>query len=116
MPALLDTDADLVFSLANGMAGAAWIALAASPAGARWAQRTRFVAGRVVPLILAVVYVVLFVTTGMQGGGYDSLAAVQRLMAVPALLTAGWLQLPRVRSLRRRLDRRTRGPRSACRT
>lgn len=42
------------------------------------------------PLIFAAVYVLLFASTGLQGGGYDSLAAVQRLMAVPALLTAGW--------------------------
>lgn len=82
---------DLVFSLGNGLALLSWLGLAASPFRARWAPRVRLVAGRVVPLILAVVYVALFVTTGMGDGGYGSLAEVQRLMAVPALLTAGWL-------------------------
>lgn len=91
MPNMPAFDPALVFSLANALAGVSWIALAASLAGARWAPRTRFVAGRVVPLIFAAVYVLLFASTGLQGGGYDSLAAVQRLMAVPALLTAGWL-------------------------
>jgi hypothetical protein len=51
----------------------------------------RFAAGRIVPLTLAAAYVVLFATTGMGDGGYGSLAEVQRLMAQPALLTAGWL-------------------------
>lgn len=82
---------DLVFSLANGLALLSWLALAASPWPARWAPRVRFVAGRVVPLIFAVVYVALFAGTGMGDGGFDSLAAVQRLFAVPELLTAGWL-------------------------
>ncbi len=61
------------------------------PAGVRWAPRVRLVAGRVVPLLLAVVYVLLFASHGMGDGGYDSLAAVQRLLAAPPLLAAGWL-------------------------
>lgn len=91
MPSLPALPADLVFSLANGLALIAWLALAASPYGARWAPRVRMLAGRVVPLVFAVAYVALFATHGMGGGGYDSIAAVQRLMAVPGLLTAGWL-------------------------
>jgi len=91
MPGLPAVTPELVFSLANGIAALAWLALAASPAGARWAPGVRRVAGRLVPLIFAVVYVALFAGTGMAGGGFDSLAAVKRLMAVPALLTAGWL-------------------------
>jgi hypothetical protein len=82
---------ELVFSLANGMALVAWIVLAASPEGARWTRPARLLAGRVVPLVLAVFYVLLFAVNGMGDGGYDSIAAVQRLFAVPALLTAGWL-------------------------
>ena len=91
MPHPSDPTADLIFSLASGLAMLAWLALAASPHGTRWAPRVRLIAGRVVPLIFAVVYVALFATHGMGGGGYDSIAAVQRLMAVPGLLTAGWL-------------------------
>ena len=91
MPNLPDPTADLIFSLASALAMLAWLALAVSPYGARWAARVRQISGRVVPLVFAVLYVALFATRGMGGGGYDSIAAVQRLMAVPGLLTAGWL-------------------------
>lgn len=84
-------DPELIFSLASGLAALSWLALALSPANARWAARGRWIAGRVVPLIFAMVYVLLFAANGMGDGGYDSLAAVQRLLASPALLTAGWL-------------------------
>lgn len=91
MPSLAALSPELIFSLASNLALVAWLALAVSPAGRWWAPQARLLAGRVVPLVLAVVYVALFSTHGMGGGGYDSLAAVQRLMAVPGLLTAGWL-------------------------
>lgn len=84
-------DPHLIFSLANGLAMLSWLALALSPHGARWTPRVRQLAGWVVPLLFAVAYVVLFASKGMGGGGYDSLAAVQRLFAVPELLLAGWL-------------------------
>jgi hypothetical protein len=76
---------DALFGAANGLAMFGWIALAVSPARARW------FAGRVVPLLLAVAYVVLFARNGMADGGYGSLAEVRRLFAVPELLTAGWI-------------------------
>lgn len=82
---------ETIFSLASGLALLSWLALALSPARARWAPRVRFLAGRVVPVLMAAVYVALFASTGMRGGGFDSIAAVQRLLAVPELLTAGWL-------------------------
>lgn len=82
---------ELIFKLASSLALVSWLALAMSPYRAPWAPRVRLVAGYVVPLLLAVVYVVLFAANGMAGGGYGSIDAVQRLMAVPGLLTAGWL-------------------------
>lgn len=82
---------DTVFAAANGMAMLGWIALAASPARASWAGTARRFAGRVVPVLLAIVYVALFVRNGMADGGYGSLAEVRRLFAVPELLAAGWL-------------------------
>lgn len=82
---------DAVFGAANSLALLGWLALALSPARARWAGAARLFAGRVVPLLLAAAYVLLFVRTGMAGGGYGTLAAVGRLFAVPELLTAGWL-------------------------
>ncbi|MFM9915192.1 MAG: abscisic acid-deficient protein Aba4 family protein [Rhizobacter sp.] len=84
-------DPDTVFGAASSLAMLGWTALSLSPAGARWAGAVRLLAGRVVPLLLAVVYVVLFARNGMADGGYGSLAEVQRLLAVPELLTAGWL-------------------------
>ncbi len=89
-PTLLGSP-DQIFGLASAVAGCAWLALACSPAAAAWTARVRLIAGRLVPLLFAVIYVVLFAGHGMAGGGYDSLAAVQRLMASPVLLTAGWL-------------------------
>jgi len=82
---------DALFGAASGLAMLGWIALAVSPARARWAGAARRFAGRVVPLLLAVAYVVLFARNGMADGGYGSLAEVRRLFAVPELLTAGWL-------------------------
>ena len=84
-------DPRLLFSLASGLAMLSWLALAASPYRASWSRRVRLVSGLLVPLLLAVIYVAIFAATGMAGGGYDSLEAVQRLFAVPELLTAGWL-------------------------
>ena len=91
MPSFIAVRPELIFSLASGLALVAWLALAVSPEGARWTGGARRFAGRIVPLVLAAVYVLLFATHGMGDGGYDSIAAVQRLFAAPALLTAGWL-------------------------
>ena len=91
MPAFNLLSPGLVFSLASSLALVGWIALAVSPEGTRWTRPARLFAGRIVPLLLAVFYVLLFATNGMGDGGYDSIAAVQRLFAVPGLLTAGWL-------------------------
>src|SRR4051794_12968624 len=82
---------EFIFSLANGLALVAWLALAASPYRTARAARARLFAGRIVPLAFAVVYVALFAVHGMGGGGFDSIASVQRLFAVPGVLTAGWL-------------------------
>lgn len=82
---------ETLFSAGSGLAMCGWLALALSPAGARWTPLARRFAGRWVPLVLALVYVALFARHGMGDGGYGSLAEVQRLLAVPGLLTAGWL-------------------------
>lgn len=82
---------ETVFQAGSSLALLGWIVLACSPGGTRWAPRARRFAGRWLPLVLAVAYVALFARHGMGDGGYGSLAEVQRLFAVPGLLTAGWL-------------------------
>lgn len=84
-------DPDLVFRVANLIAVCTWIALALSPARARWAPVVRRVAGRYVPLLFAAVYVVLIAAFWTQDAGFGSLEQVRRLFAVPELLVAGWL-------------------------
>jgi hypothetical protein len=91
MPAPPLVAPEAIFQVANTLALLAWVALAAAPARAPWAATVRRVAGRWVPLGFAVVYVALFAAHGMGDGGFGSLQAVQRLLAEPALLTAGWL-------------------------
>jgi hypothetical protein len=91
MPEPSSLTAEAVFRAGNGLALLGWLALALSPAGARWAPAARRLAGRWVPLVLALAYVALFARHGMGDGGYGSLAEVQRLFAVPGLLAAGWL-------------------------
>ena len=80
-----------VFQAGSALALVGWLALALSPYGTARAVWARRLAGRVLPLVLAVPYVLLFATQGMGDGGYGSLAEVQRLFAVPGLLAAGWL-------------------------
>jgi hypothetical protein len=83
---------DDVFRAANLVAACTWIALALSPAAARWAPAVRRIAGRGVPLAFAAAYVVLIVAYwGVPGGGFGSVAQVQTLFSEPGLLVAGWL-------------------------
>ena len=91
MPPPLLLDPETMFTLGGRLALIGWLALAASPYRSRWSARARWFAGRLVPGLLALVYVALFGATGLADGGFDSLAAVGRLFDVPALLAAGWL-------------------------
>lgn len=84
-------DPDRVFSLASGLALLGWVALAASPAQARWAPLARRVAGRWLPAALAVVYVAMLATHWRGEGGFGSLAEVRALFQVPGALVAGWV-------------------------
>jgi hypothetical protein len=81
--------AEQVFSIANGIAVAAWLLLAAAPRR-RWV--TDIVAGRAVPLLFAVLYVgIVAATFGRAEGGFSSLAGVAALFGNRWLLLAGWL-------------------------
>jgi hypothetical protein len=77
-----------VFSACNLIAMAGWILLLAIPRS----RRGITVAGTVIPLSLAAIYLVVFVLNvrGSQGG-FSSLAGVAQLFENRWLLLAGWV-------------------------
>ena len=80
---------DVVFSIVNLRAVAAWILLIVLP-------QQRWVAGLVtavaVPGLFAATYTTILVTSwGSGDGGFSTLSAVARLFANPWLLLAGWV-------------------------
>jgi hypothetical protein len=78
-----------VFSIANLVATAAWIALVILP-GRRWV--TGIVTSTAVPLLFALVYVGIVATTfGRTPGGFSTLADVTTLFSNPWALLAGWI-------------------------
>jgi hypothetical protein len=80
--------ANTIFSVANFMALASWVLLAAFPQR-RWAAH---VTAHVVPVLFAVAYVVILATTwGRTPGGFSTLDAVGQLFASPWMRLAGWL-------------------------
>ena len=80
---------DLIFSIANLVALAGWIALALLP-GRAWV--TDGIAGGLVPALLSIAYVGLIAVfwNGAEGG-FSSLTEVGLLFRTPGLLLAGWL-------------------------
>lgn len=80
---------EIVFSIANTIAGLCWLALIFLPR--RWPVLPAIVR-LVVPLLLALAYSALvlayFFTTN---GGFDSLANVRALFASDPVLLAGWI-------------------------
>ena len=82
-----------LFTLCNGVALAAWIALAAAlfvPALRRWVW---IGAGLGVPALLAVVYIGALATAlaGGAEGGFGSIEEVRALFTDDHALTAGWI-------------------------
>jgi ABA DEFICIENT 4-like len=79
---------DVLFSLANAVAAAAWLVLAVAPA--RWAL-ARLAAGAAA-LALAVLYAGLIAAFWAGGeGDFGSLAGVASLFEQRGLLLAGWV-------------------------
>jgi len=79
---------EAVFSACNLMAMAGWLALLVAPRS----RRVVVLAGTVIPLTLAAIYLTLFAlhARGSQGG-FSSLAAVAQLFENRWLLLAGWV-------------------------
>ena len=84
-------DPDSVFSLANGAAALAWLALVFSPGSVRWAPAVWRFTGRWLPLAFAVIYVAMLATHWRGEGGFGSVAQVRALFDVPGALVAGWV-------------------------
>jgi hypothetical protein len=79
--------ADRLFSILNLITVAAWLPLVFLPR-VRW---TATLLPVVMPLLLAVIYVVLVAATlARSGGGFSSLAGVRALFDNPWALLAGW--------------------------
>lgn len=82
---------ETIFSAANTLALLGWLGLGA---GFVWRQdRAFWVAGRVIPGLLAIAYAVVLAIglSGDGGGGFRSLAAVRQLFAEPWIMLAGWI-------------------------
>lgn len=80
--------ANQIFSVVNPLAMLGWLLLAAFPRR-RWAE---LAASRVVPVLLAAVYVVIIVASwGRSPGSFSSLESVSQLFQSPWLLLAGWV-------------------------
>ena len=81
--------ADQLFLPANYVAMLGWVLLAVLP-DRRWV--TGLVTGTVIPVLLAVAYVVIVVTVfPVAEGSFSTLAGVTQLFANPWLLLGGWL-------------------------
>ncbi|MDX6272214.1 MAG: hypothetical protein QOD28_3437 [Acidobacteriota bacterium] len=80
---------ETIFAVCNNVAIAGWLLLVFLP---RWKWTARFIAACVLPLALAVVYLLIVVTHfGGSEGGFGSLAAVGLLFRNPHALLAGWI-------------------------
>jgi Domain of unknown function (DUF4281) len=84
-------DPDTVFRLANSAALLGWVALWLSPSSTPRAPAVRRFTGRVLPLLLSLLYVAMLAVHWRGEGGFGSLAEVRALFDVPGALVAGWV-------------------------
>lgn len=80
---------ETLFSICNLLVVPGWLLLIFAP---RWKWSARIIAGIVIPLLLAAVYLSLVVTHfGKSEGGFGSLEQVSQLFRNPYNLLAGWV-------------------------
>ena len=80
---------DLIFTLANGLALLGWLLLIFAP---RWQFTRAVVLSGAASLVLAALYVALFVTYfGSGEGGFGSLPEVVKLFSRPEMVLLGWV-------------------------
>jgi hypothetical protein len=78
-----------IFSIANAVALAGWVLLAAFP-HRRWPAE--WVSGWLLPALLAGAYAIIVAASwGSTPGGFSSLSAVSQLFSNPWMLLAGWI-------------------------
>lgn len=80
-----------LFSLANGLVLPGWILLIFAP---KWRAGRDVLAGIVLPLLLGLLYAVLFamhLSTAPEGANFGSLEGVKAFMSVDWLLLVGWV-------------------------
>jgi len=84
-------DLEQIFSLCSGLAMLGWLGLALAP---RLEFTRDTMPSLIIPIILGVTYAYLmfsFSGSASDDGGFGSLAEVQALFGVDALLLAGWI-------------------------
>ena len=80
---------ETIFSICTKLVLPGWLLLIFAP---RWKWTARFIAACVLPLALAVVYLVLIATHfGQSEGGFGSLADVMKLFTNEWNVLAGWI-------------------------
>jgi hypothetical protein len=80
---------ETIFSACGMVAMLGWLLLIFLPG---WKWTARFIAAGLLPLALAVVYLILVATHfGQSDGGFGSLAEVSQLFQNPHNLLAGWI-------------------------
>ena len=81
--------AEQIFAIANAVSVVCWILLAVLP-DRRWV--TAVAAGKAVPALFAVAYIVIVIVVFPRAdGSFSTLAGVRQLFSNPWLLLAGWL-------------------------
>ncbi|WP_232064522.1 ABA4-like family protein [Rhodocytophaga rosea] len=81
---------ETLFSICNSLVLPQWLLLIVAP---RWKWTKKLANSYIIPLLLALVYVFLFVThfSEIQNGGFDSLEKVRILFSNDYFLLAGWV-------------------------
>lgn len=87
--------AETLFSTASLLAIGGWLLLATATAlsAAPLQGRLLWAGGRLIPLLLAALYVAVLATHwgAVPGGGFATLATVSTLFAVPGKMLGGWI-------------------------
>lgn len=79
---------ELLFSAVGMFAMTGWLVLLASPWIPKWSDR---IAGLIMPVVLAAIYVAIIVLVPAQNGGFESFSAVLELFMQPQAVLAGWI-------------------------